>query len=386
MAIIFNKTVDFNKWVLSENNIVLDFYDDTTRIPIKCDVVYGSTTIQTLYPHPDGSFYTNLTNLLSTYVNDYDDDLDITGLDITNIDGFLFDWSKVSDINILELTITFDNSEQETEILNLSLLLGGEQPYDFKRGYTISQNDNFILSPLKKETTNRVHLNYWNGYPFDFGFTLKDVASGDIIIKNITNGINSTNANTTTNVTRLFISNGDTTQTLENFLPLANGYNDLEVYEQNTEDKLISFIDLWKKESDCGIYVKWLNQYGGYNYWLFNSNHEEDLNTRGLGEINNDFNNLADTISQSKSLGKTSDSSLNVLADNLTKEDINVLKGVLESSKVYLFTGQRFTKNTFNDWLEVFVGDKSQDLRDFKGNTPELRLKLELPKHYNISL
>ena len=266
------------------------------------------------------------------------------------------------------------------------MLLGGEDLYDYKRGITIEGKDNFILSPLKEGTTNRVVLNYWNGYPFDFGFVLKEVDSGDVAIKNYTNSITSTNINTTNKANRLFLSNGDTTQTLEDFLPLTLGYNDLELFEDNESNKFISFIDLWKKESDCGVYLKWLNQYGSYNYWLFNKAYAHNESSQSLGLINNDFNNLKDTISQSKSLGKNTSSSLDLLSDNLNSNDINMLKGVLSSAKVYLFMGERFTANTFNQWLEVQIPNSNQTLRDFKNNTPEVRISIDLPNGYNIKL
>lgn len=384
MAVVFNKTLDFTKWVLSENNIILDFCDDTQRTAAICQVTYNGGLIQTLYPHPDGSFYTNLKEYLNVTVNDFDDDLNTTNLNVTNIDSFVYDWSKIYDSKELKLTITFTNEETEEVTITPYLILGVEQIINYKKGGTINGLSNYITSPLKLDTANRFYLKYWDGYPFDFGLT-RNIPDSRLTqsITNNTNGITSPLISTPYDVNRIFLSNGDTTQTLEDFLPLVDGYNELELQEDNVGN---IFIDLWKLPSDCGVYVKWLNEYGSYNYWLFNKEYQEQIRTSSLGNINNDFNNIGDTVSFTKSLGKRTESSLSVVTEHLTANDINVLKGIGSSPKVYLFTGERFTKNTFNDWLEVEVSNGSSVIKDFKNKIPEVAITLELPTNYNISL
>ena len=71
MAIIFNKTVNFDEWVLSEDNLILDFYSDYNSPPLYCDVTFNGIDLVRLYPHPDESFYTNLKEFLNTFVNKY---------------------------------------------------------------------------------------------------------------------------------------------------------------------------------------------------------------------------------------------------------------------------------------------------------------------------
>ena len=384
MAIVFNKTLDFSKWVFSENNIILDFYDNTTRTSAICNVYYGNELLQVLYPHPEGSFFTNLKNYLSVNVNNFKDDLDINALSAIDINSFVYDWGRIFESKELKLEIVFTNEETEELTVMPYLILGVEQIINYKKGGTINGLSNYITSPLKLDTANRFYIKYWDGYPFDFGLTRNIPAKKtNQTITNKTNGITTPLISTSYDVNRIFISNGDTTQTLEDFLPLVDGYNELELQEDNDGN---IFIDLWKLPSDCGVYVKWLNQYGAYNYWLFNKEYQEQARTSSLGKINNDFNNIGDTVSVTKSLGKRTEPSLSVVAEHLTADDINVLKGIAESPKVYLFTGERFTKNTFNDWLEVEISNGSSVLRDFKNKVPSVNINIELPTNYNITL
>lgn len=384
MAIVFNKTLEFTKWVLSDNNIILDFADDTSRVPLNCLVYYGGSLIQTLYPHPDGSFYTNLKDYLNTFVNDFADDINTTDLNVTNINSFVFDWSRIFNEEDLTIKITFTNAETEELTITPYLILGAEQIINYKKGGTINGLSNYITSPLKDDTANRFYMKYWDGYPFDFGLTknIPTIRTSQTFINN-TNGIESPTITLPYNVNRVFLSNGDTSQTLEDFLPLTIGYNEIEIAEDN-EGAI--FIDLWKLESDCGAYLKWLNQYGVYNYWLFNSNHQQETQTTSMGVVENDFNNLADTVSKTKSLGRKTTETMSIIADGLNADDIKVLQQITSSAKVYLFTGERFSKNTFNDWVEVNIDNKAIANIDFKNKVPEVTLTIELPTHYNITL
>jgi hypothetical protein len=62
------------------------------------------------------------------------------------------------------------------------------------------------------------------------------------------------------------------------------------------------------------------------------------------------------------------------------------LQGILTSPKVYLFTGVRFAKNNFNDWLEVGVPTSTARLKQARETKNEMRLNINLPNDYNITL
>jgi hypothetical protein len=378
MAIIFTNELPVDKWLLSENNRIVEFYSDYVQPPNYCDITIGTLAPIRLYPMPSNTFWFNFRNYFSSQLNDYADTLDLT-VNPLLINSFVKDWNKVFFSEVINFTITFSDLTTETVDISPYILLGAEQPYNYKLGRTIESNLDVILSPLKTETSNRFYLKYWNGYPFDIGYTLeKGVTSESQTITNLTNAITSPAILFAQQVNRLVISDGDTTQSLEDYLPLVVGYNELQL--KNT------FIDLYKEPAGCGVYIKWLNQYGGYSYWLFNEFYQIDERTKSLGSINNDFFNLQDTLSQSKELGKDSADTWTVYSDDLNPNDMNIVRGILTSPKVYLFTGVRFAKNNFNDWLEVNLKTSSANIKQSREVKNDIKLTIVLPNDYNIKL
>ena len=378
MAITFTTPLPNNKWLLSENNRVVEFSSDYAESPVYCDITIGSLAPIRIYPLPNETFWVNFRKYISSQLNDYADTLNIT-VDPADIDTFVKNWTKVFLNEAFVFLITFDDDTTETVTVTPYILLGSEQPYNYKLGRTIEDNVDVVLSPLKIATSNRYYLKYWNGYPFDIGYTLaKGTTTQSQTITNLTNGITSPSILFPQEVNRLVISDGDTTQTLELFLTLVNGLNELEL--DNT------YIDLYKEPAGCGVYMKWINQSGGYSYWLFNEFYQIDANVSTMGSINNDFFNLADTISQSKQLGKDSGDTWTIFSDDLSPNDMNIVRGILSSPKVYLFTGVRFSINNFNDWLEVDMQTRGSNIKQSRESKNEIKLNIGLPNDYNIKL
>ena len=379
MAITFTTPLPNDKWLLSENNRIVEFSSNYAEPTAFCNITIPTLTTIRIYPLPDGSFWFNFKNYISSLLRDYQDNLDISVTPL-DIDTFVKNWDKVYYTGEIDFNITFsDGFEEDTQITPF-VLLGSEQPYNYKKGMTVENNARLMLSPLKISTTNRWYLKYWDGYPFDFGYTLqRGVTAATQTITNNTNAITTPNINFLQNINRVVISDGDTTQSLELYLPLVDGYNELEFDDNN-------FIDLHKEPAGCGVYLKWINQYGGYSYWLFNEFYKVDKRTRSLGIINNDFFNLEDTISQTKQLGKDSADTWTIFSDDLKPNDMNIAKGILTSPKVYLFTGVRFAQNNFNDWLEVNINTSTATIKQPREDKGELKVNIELPKDYNITL
>lgn len=381
MALVFTKDLSETEWILSDNNNIITFSDDDgSREPLYCDIeITGLETIR-IFPLPDQSFYFNFKDYLSSLLDDYEDTIDYSTIDTADIQTFIFDYSQVIWNDDIDLTVTFDNDDTETQSWTPFVLLGVEQEREFRKGETIKGLDETILSPLKKGTANTYHLRYWNGYPFDFSYT-RGIATNTTTqtILNNTNAIETPDIDLDYDCNRVVIGNGDTTQTLEDFVSFTIGYNNLELTTG-------LFIDLWKHNTECGVYLKWLNNYGGWNYWLFNEQHRQETQSRSKGRINNDNSNIGDNNSPYKNLGFEVEDRMNVIAEGLTSEDINVLKGITRSPKVYLFTGIPFSTNDNNDWLEITISNKTIAERDFKNNVPDVNLTLELPKIHTISL
>lgn len=134
-----------------------------------------------------------------------------------------------------------------------------------------------------------------------------------------------------------------------------------------------------------GHYLKWLNSFGGWSYWLFYKGNN-NLNTKEKGFINNDFNNLNETISPYKSLGFESSNSIQLQQEGITPDEMLLLRDLLDSTKVYLFTGIQYTQSSDQDWIEVIVSNGNFRLINSRNVINTLGLTIELPKNVNRML
>ena len=380
MAIVFLKQLDNTKVNLAYNNNLVKFYSSSSFTPVNATITIGSNIV-TLFPDPNGVFTYNFKDLITTILNvdNFKDDLN-PDLDTS----YVYDWTnKISLTDDIVIEVLLSNDSTETNTTNITWLSAFVQLRDWKRTYPA--NDLLIGQARLLQKENRTdlheyHLNYWNGYPFDISVFNSD--NIDIDIYNFTNGIGLTLADTFY-INRLVFSDGRTDVSLEDLMPLQDGFNNLIFFHSLGEYNLL----LNKITDHCpnGIYLKWINSFGGWNYWLFNKG-QEQLKTKELGALNNDFYNLEDTISPLVSLGKSSETLIKVREQRIKSYDKEILTDLLDSAKVYLFTGVPFSKNTFNDWIEVNLNAGSFVIENPRSDLYRLDLTIELPTNITRTL
>ena len=375
MAIVFTKELDITKINLAYNNNVVKFYTDSGIVPTNATITIGIDVL-TLYPDPFGVFTYNFKELITTLLNvdNFKDDLN-PDLDAS----FVYDWTdKISLTEDVITTINLSNDTTETDTRSIIWLSAFVQLRDWKRTYpatTLLTTDIALLQ--KKNSTDNLdyHLNYWNGYPFDLTLYGNE---NTIRIENLSNSISE--VFTLDKINRFVFSDGRTDVSIEDLIPLQDGFNNIDF------DGVFN-LALNKITDHCpnGIYLKWINSFGGWNYWLFNKG-QEQLKTKELGTLNNDFYNLEDTISPLVSLGKSSETSIKVREQRIKSYDKEILTDLLDSTKVYLFTGVPFSKNTFNDWIEVNLNSGSFILENPRSDLYRLDLTIELPTNITRTL
>ena len=372
MAIVFTKTIATDRLNLAFNNNILEFYSDSTEQVLRAEILIGTNLI-TIYPQPSGLFYYNLKNLITSLsnVDNYTDDLNPDLLV-----NYVYDWSEKVILNqLITVTIYLGNDNTEVNSFTPYWLNGYVQITDYKRTYPLNDlliNKSFLLSPTNNTANTSNYVKYWYGLPFDITLWLN---VEDIIITNKNNGLfyNFENDGEAL-VNRLVFSDGDTTTTLEDVLPLVTGFNNLDV---NNDFELL----LEKITSFCqdDHYIKWINRYGGWSYWLFNKGNIT-RSTKSKGQVNNDFNNLEDTISPLISLGKEAQDVLQLVQEGITPLEFTLLEDLIDSAKVYLFTGVAFSQNTFNDWVEVDIKNGNFRVQNAREKSNSLTLSIELPQ------
>lgn len=368
MAIVFLKELDNTRVNLSYNNNVVKFYTDSAIAPLNATISIGLNVV-TLYPDPNGVFTFNFKDFISTLLNtdNFADDLE-TDLAVS----YVYDWTdKISLTDDVITTINLSNDTTETDTRSITWLSGFVQLRDWKNTYppdSLLTTDVVILQKKNNTTNLDYHLNFWDGYPFDLTIYGND---NEIELTNLTNG--SFDFFQMDKISRLVISDGIDTINDNTSLNLENGFNNLDF-----DGIFILALNKITNYCENGIYIKWINSFGGWNYWLF-SKGQEQLKTKELGVLNNDFNNLEDTLSPLVSLGKTSETSIKVREQRIKEYDKIILSDLLDSAKVYLFTGTPYARNYANDWMEVNLTSGSFVVENPKSDLYRLDLTIELP-------
>ena len=373
MAIVFNKDISTTDLLLAYVNNVVEFYSDSVSPATKATITIG-TSVKTVYANPSGVFYFNFKEWITSIINtdNFKDDLSTDIL----VDGYVYDCTdKVYFNPDIVFEVFLDDDTTETATKNVKIISAYLQLDTYKQKYPINSSLDapVILSPYFNATNNTCYLKHWEGFPFDI--PIYTGTSTGLTIINQTNLLDTTFTPVNT-VNRIAISDGYTTTTIENELALIDGFNVLKF----TSNDLDYYCTLEKINDVCeGYYFKWINDLGGFNYWYF-KNGSVDRSIKDLGELDNDFDNFVDTISKTIQLGKTSNDTLSVSSDVINEDENLLLSGILDSPKIYLFTGQPFAKANYNDWMEVSLDTTRARITNPKRSLNIINLSFTLPQ------
>lgn len=375
MAILFNTTIPDDRLLLAHVNNVIRFYSNSVKVVTNANVTFNGNNL-VLYPSPAGIFYFNFKDYIIAEIQRSGND-DVLNSNISTT-GFLYD---ITNKNYLESTvvikINFTDLTFETITKSYKWLNALVQVQDWKRKFPVSAN---ILTPfLLYYFKNNLVIKYWEGYPFDI--SIYTGTAVNLKLDNLTNLLSHTFLSPT-KVNRLILSDGRTDVTLESLVPILLGNNKMKI----TSNSLLNYFELEKIDVQCsGHYFKFLNSFGGWSYWWFSKGNIKRT-TKDLGEIFNDFENFENTISVTKQIGKDSKDVLSIQSDVLTPTDLDILIDIVDSKKVYLFTGLPFAKNTFNDWLEVSLNAGSFPIQNAKNENTILSFQIEMPERNTMKL
>lgn len=384
MAVVFQTDISQTANIMAFNNNVIRFTSDTSGVlPLKADVAIGSQ-VETIYPSPSGGFYFNFLEYFSALVviNGWRDmvspSIDSTDSSYTYIGESLYQVE-------LSVSILLDNDTTESAERTIYLLAGVEQLRTYKRNERIAEGP-AILLPLTTSANNKHFARYWEGYPFDLSFTepqYDGVSLGIIPLANTTNGLGYS-FRLKAKHTRLFFCDGQTDAIIDDKLPLAEGGNFISWEASNSE---VYYLQL-DKSSDCkqGPYFKFMNRYGGWSYWKFPPYEATALTLRNIGEIDTNGDNLADTFAPTAQIGLTASERLQVASGLLNDDEFNLLRDILTSPKIYLFTGAPFARASTSDWVEVRLATTRQTTKSAKNRPNEINLEVELPDYYTQTL
>ena len=74
------------------------------------------------------------------------------------------------------------------------------------------------------------------------------------------------------------------------------------------------------------------------------------------------------------------------MAELLNEEERRIVEGLIDSPKIYLFTGRPYGRSSYRDWLEVTLKNTNVRLKNPKQPLVNFAFDLELPLRYTQTL
>ena len=352
------------------NNFIFEFYSTVLTTPDNVEITIGSYNGK-LSPNLDGKFKVNLSNILQALLNTTNFK-DTGNLDLLN--GWFKVADNVFDVNIV-LSINKATFSSDTLTIPLRLLLGVKQSEDDDRLDILQLG--FDLFQHKE--VNGYSLKYNTGYPFDIPIYQNETLAqpfGYITLTNKTTGNFKIIKVYEYNSYRLIICDGKDDLTTLDLFPLTSGQNKIWLNINNNQSYSV-FFDLEKVDFRKGTYLKWMNEFGAWNYWLFNSEREVNNDAKIVGKLNKNIDTLNATTSKEVSMGLNIGQSMKVNSGTVEPKYLSYFRSLFLSPKVYLFTGEPFSQSTPTQWQEVFLIGKNTVVVP-KAMNYEYQLELQL--------
>jgi hypothetical protein len=388
MAILITGDIN-NRVNPAFNNNILTFKSDSVTDADYAEVtiiISGINYVFKIYPDENNNFWFNFKEALSTLINEnhfadtntyptpgtlYKDAFNFISFDV-EYKVWLTNGTPDSLTRRYEfLRAVYQQSEKE-----LISARGDSFPLHKVNVQKYSSNEKGMNEPpIGTSSDYLVWLTYFKGYPFSIGLLganfnlsidsyLSEPAylAANLAAMNVNpQSVTFTNSRA---AYRLIISDGETqwSKIFDKFHAINFGDFLINI---NVVDK-------------CGVYLKWANDQGAFDYWLFEKNYIDKKDTDELGMVNNDYENIEDTISRMLSLGKQSGNSIELFANGVYSQEIDRVLAILDSPKVYLYTGEKDEAESPDKWMEVSV-EGGGEISSRK-NRYNISIQMNIPK------
>jgi len=376
MAISIINDFDEDKVYSCFQNVVIEFETDNIFSTISHGRIEGFDYPIKLQPIPDTKkFWVNLQqHLKNALVKKLDHKYAIGDIP-TNNESFKLeitnDFFFQEQIGIF---IHFDDNSLEYKPIGLKSYIG-------VRNFTRHQNE------IKNyQVANKKSVIYWKGLPFTLtflGLTDQYLIRREADFSTASIPLNPILGDSRSAFSITFDSGLNELKTSSQEKFLLQKKTILKAYSDTPSVYIRDLCTVHKKFEYCyGPYFKWLNQKGGWSYFMFNQLHEKNTKAKDLGSINNDFENFGINPSPQLQIGKSSLPQMQVVARKTSELERNILEDIIDSPKIFLYTNQPNTQSTPEDWLEVKL--KSSD---FINNKPgykiwDINFDFEFPENY----
>lgn len=294
----------------------------------------------------------------------------------------LFDAFYYVDDSILlhaEVQIVVHNlTANETVYKDYFFIRGVEQLPQYHR---MSQINAPVRILLPSDNYMDYHVKMFEGYPFDIAvYGIEN--DQKFFFRNISSTAQTAEYTMEENgVIRFFLSDGATSVTDLESLIQPSTLNKLELW---VDQEHRANININKVESDCGVYLKWLNDKGSYSYWKFDSVYKDLTNPKTIDDFEGYYDNLQNITSTSHLIGKTATRTIQI-DTTFDKLDMPYLRDLVTSPAVWLYVHTSpFNQQQEYDFIGVKVNDSAFTL-DNKKSKHKLGLTITLPEVNTIT-
>lgn len=134
------------------------------------------------------------------------------------------------------------------------------------------------------------------------------------------------------------------------------------------------------------VYLCWKNLPGGWDYWLFSYDQTSSLETESMGNYRPVYDSLATSQGVLSVLRKKGREGLTLTADQLTDNEITVLRKIALSPKVLMLVSwdQDASPAVAPVWQEVLVQDGSIGSFQTRGALHKISFDIQLPEIFTI--
>lgn len=128
---------------------------------------------------------------------------------------------------------------------------------------------------------------------------------------------------------------------------------------------------------DNPVYLRWVNQFGGYNYWLFGKRQVEETKPENDHVITRTVGKVSSTRSVQEVIRKTVERTMTVGAVGLTKNDLNGIMSIVRSIKVeMLMNHSAWSQGSVPIWKTVIVKPDSIVIDDNSASVYSIELNI----------
>lgn len=322
-----------------------------------------------IFPDSSGKYVFNLKEIAKTILNENEFE----------------DANYFTDAFFKSITGLYLSQDITIEVFNDSTSETLDKSYEFFK--SVKQITEVIHPNAFQLLTNSIngidhYLTYFEGFPFSFDIQrVVHVIGKELTVKNVRTSVTTIPMNTTvTGSFRMNVDRGNGTNwTDNNFLPLIEGLNYLEIYEDGA---FKTNLYLKKRKICSGIYLKWFNNDGGFNHYLFEEYLTEEIEGKDIDFVGaNTFRNVGELNSNIKSVGKQASNALTVRAKCDAKE-AETLKSLYSSPMVQMYTSK--IENIQGEFINVAIEGAYNHRNKISNN--EFILSIILPEMITAKL